>query len=338
VDAPAVDEFADDFFDALATADEWRAVDVAVGLTAAGTPVEEVLLDLVAPAQERIGLLWQAGAWSIAREHAATCINERVIAAVTAPGATRGRRGHVVLSCVAGEWHSLPARLAAEVLRCAGWRVTFLGASVPSAQLVSYIHEQGPDVLALSSTMAVHLPGTRDTVAAARRAGTRVLAGGPGFGPAGRWAHAIGVDAFAACPVEGAAVLDEQRWNPHPTAAPTAGDAEYVALRDYRDRLVRDAMHALVVSPGVAGDPDNPEPDNVAQIVDALAAAVQLCDREVFGAHLRWLDGFLVERTGSSAGVLAVLDVFAAGLRDFPIALECLSYGRMVLAAAEADR
>jgi hypothetical protein len=65
---------------------------------------------------------------------------------------------------------------------------------------------------------------------------------------------------------------------------------------------------------------------------------VQLCDREVFGAHLRWLDAFLVERTGSAAGVLAVLDALAAGLRDFPIALGCISYGRVVLAAAEAER
>jgi methanogenic corrinoid protein MtbC1 len=338
VDPTVVDEFADDFFDALAAADEWRAVDVAVGLTAAGIPVEQVLLDLVAPAQERVGLLWQAGAWSVAREHAATCISERVIGAVTERGASRGERGHVVLSCVAGEWHSLPARLAGEVLRCAGWRVTFLGAGVPSGQVVSYIHEQGPDVVALSCMMAVHLPGTRDTVTAARRGGTRVLAGGPGFGPGGRWAHAIGVDAFAAAPMAAVAVLAEERWNPDPAAAPTAGDAEFVALRDHRDRLVRDAMHTLVVSPGVAGDPDNPEPDNVAQLVDVLAASVQLCDRDLFGEHLRWLDAFLVERTGSAAGVMAVLDVFADGLRDFPIALDCIAHGRAVLAAAEAGR
>jgi methanogenic corrinoid protein MtbC1 len=338
VDAPAVDEFADEFFDALAAADEWRAVDVAVGLAAAGTPVEQILLDLVAPAQERIGLLWQAGAWSVACEHAATCINERVIAAVTARGSARGDRGHVVLSCVAGEWHSLPARLVGEVLRCAGWRVTFLGASVPSAQLVSYIHERSPDVVALSCTMPVHLPGTHRTVTAARRGGTRVLAGGPGFGPAGRWAHAIGVDAFTPTAPHAVTVLAENRWNPDPLAPSTAGDAEYVALRDYRDRLVRDAMHALVVSPGMAGDPDNPEPDNVAQLVDVLGAAVQIGDCDLFGEHLSWLDTFLVERTGSAAGVMAVLDVFAAGLRDFPTALDCVAHGHAVLAAAEAGR
>jgi methanogenic corrinoid protein MtbC1 len=338
VDAPTADEVADDFFDALAAADEWRAVDLAVGLSSAGMPVEEVLLDVVAPAQERVGLLWQSGAWSVAREHAATAINERVIAAVAEPRAGAAAHGHVVLSCLPGEPHALPARLVSEVLRRHGWRVTFLGADVPSGELVSYLAEQEPDVVALSCMMSMHLPGAQRTVTAAQARGTRVLAGGPGFGPAGRWAHAMGVDGYAGTATDALAVLAEGRWAADRIVVPSAGDAEYTALLDLRDRLVRDAMHALVVSPAVAGPADLPEPENVAQLVDVLAAAVQLCDRELLAEHLRWLDVLLVARTGSAAGVLTALDAFDAALPEFPIAQDCIDYGRVVLRAAEAER
>src|SRR3712207_7094162 len=44
----------------------------------------------------------------------------------------RSERGHVVVACLDGEWHALAARIVAEVLRVHGWRVTFLGASVPA--------------------------------------------------------------------------------------------------------------------------------------------------------------------------------------------------------------
>jgi methanogenic corrinoid protein MtbC1 len=338
VDAPAADEFADEFFDALAAADEWRAVDIAVGLVGAGMPVQDVLLDLVGPAQERIGLLWQIGTWSVAREHAATLINDRVVSAVTRPGSGYGGRGHVVLSCLAGEWHALSARLVGEILRCNGWRVTFLGASVPSTQLVSYVQDQGPEVVALSCTMTMHLPGAHRTITAAQRSGTRVLAGGPGFGPDGRWARKLGVDGFAATAAAAVAVLEQGSWVTESATAPAEGETEYVALRDVRDLLVRDALRELVLSPGATGDPDSSESENIGQLVDVLAAAVYMGDRDLFADHLRWLDALLVGRTGSAAGVQSVLEVFAAGLHDFPTAQDCLEHGRAVLVAADAER
>jgi methanogenic corrinoid protein MtbC1 len=338
VAAPIADEFADEFLDALAAADEWRAVELAVALVGAGVPVEEVLLDVVAAAQERIGLLWQAGAWSVARNHAATCIAERVVAAVSRPGGRPGERGHVVLSCLPGEWHALPARLVGEVLRGRGWRVSFLGASVPSSQLVSYVHEQGPDVVALSATMSMHLPGAHRTIGAVRRSGTRVLTGGPGFGADGRWARALGADAFAATAPAAAAVLDGGCWDPAPATAPGVGGPEYAALRERRHPLVRDALRALVLSPGVSGDPEAHESDNVAQLVDVLSAGVYLGDPELFAEHLRWVGALLRARTGSAAGVGSVLAFLAGELHDFPVARDSIARGQEVLATGGVGR
>ena len=189
----AVRAVVDDYLDALGRGDETHAVDLALGFVDAGGSVEDVLLGLVAPVQVRVGERWESGEWSVAQEHAATCIAERVVASLGTRARGQGTRGHVVLSCLDGEWHALPARIVGDVLRLRGWQVTFLGASVPPVHLVSFLQQHGPDVVALSAGLPTHLPAARHTVAAAQRTGTPVLAGGPGFGADGRFARRLGV-------------------------------------------------------------------------------------------------------------------------------------------------
>jgi methanogenic corrinoid protein MtbC1 len=159
--APSVEAATDDYLDALGCGDEARAIALATGLVDAGWSAQEVLLRLVSPAQVRVGQLWQSGGWSVAQEHAATCVAERVVGALSARTRSAGGRGHVVLTCLDGEWHALAARIVGEVLRLHDWRVTFLGASVPPVHLVSFLHQQGPDVVALSAALPTHLPAAR---------------------------------------------------------------------------------------------------------------------------------------------------------------------------------
>jgi methanogenic corrinoid protein MtbC1 len=167
--AEAVRAAADEYLDALGRGDELRAVELVTGLLDAGSSPQELLLELVTPAQMCVGELWESGRWSVAQEHAATCIAERVVAAVGARTRRTGSRGHVVLSCLDGEWHALTARIVGEVLKLHDWRVTFLGASVPPVHLVSFLHQHGPDVVALSATLPIRLPAARQTVVAAQR-------------------------------------------------------------------------------------------------------------------------------------------------------------------------
>jgi methanogenic corrinoid protein MtbC1 len=319
-----------EFMAALGRADEETAVALALALVDAGVPARAVLLELVAGTQEEVGLRWQRGEWSVAREHAATAVNERVVAAVgrrTRPGT----RGHVVLACLDGEWHALPGRIVAEVLRLAGWHVTFLGASVPAGELVSYLHQEGPDVVAVSCALPVHLPAAHRTVVAAQRTGTPVLAGGPGFGADGRWARRLGVDAWAPDAVEAVRLLDELPWpDPEPDQVGDGAGPEYAGLRARRGDLVAAATRVLDGRPA----PGAPEgvldaglEDDLCQAVDFLAAAVYLSDPEVFGGYLGWLADLLDARGTGTDAARAVLAEFHAGLHDFPFAQECLRRG-----------
>ena len=333
--APSVEAVTDDYLDALGCGDEARAVALATGLVDAGCPAQEVLLRLVSPAQVRVGQLWQSGGWSVAQEHAATCVAERVVAALSAaPTRFAGGRGHVVLTCLDGEWHALPARIVGEVLRLHDWRVTFLGASVPPVHLVSFLHQQGPDVVALSAALPTRLPAARHTVVAAQRTGTPVLAGGPGFGADGRFARRLGVDAWAPTAADGVALLDRMPW-PEPTA-PGPGDAgaeaEYLGVRERRGRLVTAAMERLRGrSEPSARLADSALDDDLGQVVEFLAAAIYFVDRGLFADHVGWLAEVAAARGEPGTALPDVLDAFRAELHDFPFAAACLDAGHEVL-------
>ncbi|WP_131763733.1 cobalamin B12-binding domain-containing protein, partial [Actinomadura fibrosa] len=201
--AAAPDGWTEAFWEAVAAGDEYAAADAALAALDGGMDAEGLLLDVIAPAQARLGREWAANRITVAQEHTATAVNERVIGAVAHHPAVRGRRdadgagrrGRVAVACVDGEWHALPARLVAEVLRLRGWHVDYLGAQVPTPHLIAHVHRTGPAVVALSTSIATRLPAAHAAVTACQATGTPVMAGGAAYGADGRYARLLGADA-----------------------------------------------------------------------------------------------------------------------------------------------
>jgi methanogenic corrinoid protein MtbC1 len=111
------------FVDHLARRDRRSAVRQALGLLDTGASVQDLVQGLLGPAQAEVGRRWEANRWSVADEHAATAITDAVLAALAWRIEAAEDQGHVVVTCAEGEWHSLPARMVAEVLRVHGWLV-----------------------------------------------------------------------------------------------------------------------------------------------------------------------------------------------------------------------
>lgn len=313
----------DRYLACLDAADEVAAVDVALGLLEAGVPAQDVLLGLVAPAQAQVGTWWQRNEWSVAQEHAATHVSDRVVAAVGAVSRVTPARGKVVVACMDGEWHALPPRLVAEVLRLDGWDVTFLGASVPAAHLVSYLHRHDPRAVALACALPMRLPHAARMIDACRRTDVPILVGGRGFGPDGRWAAKLGVP-WAADALAAAALLADRRaldalLADRPT---TPVDDEYTALAAARGELIaRCDAHLEAVMPEMArysrAQRDATLTD-LGHIVDTLAAAVFVDDHRLFGEFVEWLGEVLTSRGVPLSSVEQTLDALADRLRDFP--------------------
>lgn len=333
-------------WDAVVAADEFSATDAVLRALDSGTPAEDVLLDVIAPAQARVGREWAANRMSVAQEHAATAINDRVIAALArhrGDSADRPVRGRVTVACVDGEWHALPARLLAEVLRLRGWHVDFLGAQVPAPHLIAHLHRTGPDAVALSSSIATRLPTAHAAITACQATGTPVLAGGAAFGDTGRYAHLLGADAWApdarsaadrladGLPRTGAAVMGHQPIDDLPHLA----DQEYTMVSRSSTALVKETLTALEQSfPAMRGYTARQRQhtaEDLAHIVDFLATALYVDDAELFTGFVAWTAAILTARQVPAHSLHPALDALSARLTDFPRATGLLAQARTTL-------
>ncbi|WP_341716028.1 cobalamin-dependent protein [Micromonospora sp. FIMYZ51] len=325
-----------DYLHCLAEADETTAIEVARRLLDAGLPADRVLLELVAPAQAEVGERWARNEWSVAQEHAATHISERVVAAVAAYADVRPTRGRVVVACMDGEWHALPARLVAEVLRLRGWRVAFLGASVPAAHLVSYLHRQDAEAVALACALPMRLPHAHRMIEACRRSDVPVVVGGRGFGTDGRWARRLGVPWAPDAPTAAELLADERALRANiPARLAHLADDEYAALVRRRPELIDSALAHLAQRLPATRDYTSAQLDSTVSdlgfILDFLAAALYVDDGSLFAEFVTWLIAILDSRGVPAVAVETTLDHYAEALHDSPRAVRYLREGCAVL-------
>lgn len=161
----------------------WRIIEE---MLASGAEPDEILVDLIAPAMADVGSRWEAGALSVADEHAATATAQRVVGRLGPRFARRGRKqGSVVIGAPGGELHALPVSLAADVLRGHGMDVVELGANTP-AESFSEAAAERSDVRAIVVTVtgSGHERAVKATVRAVRDEGTHVpiIVGGSATG------------------------------------------------------------------------------------------------------------------------------------------------------------
>lgn len=183
-----------DYLGSLGRADATDAVDVLQRALDRGVPRSVLVRDVIARGQRALGSRSAAGDLTLGQENAATIVAEEVLSAitprrpVTSTSATR-----VVLACAEGEWHTLPARLAAALAGSDDLDIIMLGGGVPAADLGASLRVMSPDVLALSVTLRSNLVGAYRCIRAARAEGVRVVVGGAAWGATQRRAARFGV-------------------------------------------------------------------------------------------------------------------------------------------------
>ena len=208
------------YVDALGRSSMRDAIRLVADLAGSGVPLDRIVGQVLAPAQVEVGRMWELGRWSVAQEHTATGITEVALqTAVLSAGVRMPDEGQpsMVLACADGEWHSLSARMAADVLRAEGVDVRYVGASLPSESLRDFLAVQAPTALGLSCSTAMTLVGARETVTEAHAVGVPVVVAGSAFGSRGSRAEAIGADAWVAEPVAAVEVL--RTWTAEPPAS-----------------------------------------------------------------------------------------------------------------------
>lgn len=181
---PALGDLSGPFLLALLGGDESAVESLVSRSRSRGADTAVVVRDLVMPALCEVGRMWTRGEASIAEEHLATALVSRVLARSSGcPRAGLSRSRRIVFACLAGEFHELGIRFLADVARESGWDAESLGANVPREALVRFVAQRTPEALALSISLAGHVPEAARTIAEVRAAapGITVLVGGLAF-------------------------------------------------------------------------------------------------------------------------------------------------------------
>ena len=205
----------DDFLDALKRGDRRAATFIVDAALDAGAELREIYIDVVQPAMREIGRLWQENELTVAEEHLATAISQSVMSRTFERVFVwrDSRTPFLVAACADDERHQIGLRMLCDLLEMEGWETSYLGASVPIESLVDFVQKHQPDAVAISATIAPHIPRVRaaiDALRAAHLAKQPVVAvGGRAFLTDPSLAVRVGADLTAADAADAVRVLDE---------------------------------------------------------------------------------------------------------------------------------
>ena len=171
---------------ALLAGDRARCTALVEELLAADVGLKDLYVHLFQRALYQVGELWEHQRVSVAVEHLATAITERLLTLVQAQLFSGATREHsIIIACVANEYHDLGGRMVADLCELQGWRGYFLGADTPLPDLLRLIEEQRPSLVGLSLSIYFSLPALLEALDAVTAAhpDLPILVGGQAF----RW-------------------------------------------------------------------------------------------------------------------------------------------------------
>lgn len=136
-----------------------------------GNPsIEAVYEDLFKPALYSVGQLWERNQISVATEHMATAIVEGIMNSLFEQLVVGKSLNHsVVLACVENEKHQVGIKMVGDIFEKKGWDSYFLGAGIPTSELIRFIQQAQPNLLAISFSVYFNLPNLLEMLSRLRK-------------------------------------------------------------------------------------------------------------------------------------------------------------------------
>lgn len=156
----------------------------------------EVLL----PTQREIGQLWHLGEVSVSEERLVSETTREVMTLIVnrlAPIADSNRV--VIAASVAGNAHDIGLRAVANLFRLAGWRVIFLGADMPIAEIAPAAQYFDARLVVLSATLTTQIGALAESIGLIKQVESAppVLVGGLALEDSNDLWRELGADAYA---------------------------------------------------------------------------------------------------------------------------------------------
>lgn len=148
---------------------------------AASLGVQGVLRQLVGPLAETVGDMWREGIITAAHEHFASEVIRAFLNNLARPFGGNEGGASLVVATPSGQLHELGALIVCAVATNLGWRVTYLGASLPAIEISGVAMQKQARAVALSLVYPEDdsgLPGELETLREALPPDVAMLVGG----------------------------------------------------------------------------------------------------------------------------------------------------------------
>ena len=157
---------------------------IAKNFLAENPSIKDLYEDVFKEALYEVGRLWEANKITVATEHLATAITEGILNELYGELDIPEKSTHkVVLACVDGESHQVGVKMVADVFEMNGWESYFLGTGIPITELVKFIQQKEPTVVAISLSIFFNYRNLVEMIAVLKSEfpNLTIIVGGQGF-------------------------------------------------------------------------------------------------------------------------------------------------------------
>jgi len=109
-----------------------------------------LLHQVIAPLTQRLGESWREGSLTAAHEHMATWVLRLFLGRVSKPFALNGIAPLLVVATPAGQLHEMGAVMVSAAASDSGWKVNYLGGSLPATDIAGVAIQNAARAVALS--------------------------------------------------------------------------------------------------------------------------------------------------------------------------------------------
>lgn len=259
-------------------------------------PWESVLTDLIFPGLAEIGEGWYASDISVQQEHYASELAARKLQSLidSAPEAFHPKKA--LISCPAGEFHTIALLALNLLLRYRGWETIYLGADVPLTQLEESLNSIQPSLVIMTAARLKTCAALLDTSQSLRDQGTPLVYSGHVFTEIPQLIDRIPGTYLGSDLEDAVAKIEKLLSDPEPSADPPAPPNPYQDLIEQLvDQLpfLESAVHFQSTEKKQLQIPSNVIRDVNEYLFDDLLAALKLGDIRLLKPNISWVNGLL---------------------------------------------
>ena len=116
-------------------------------------------LRVIVPLIQHVGTEWERGTMRVAHEHCATSVIRTLLGSFVHAHSQTNNAPVLIVTTPPGQLHELGALIAAAAASDRGWKVIYLGPSLPPEEIAGAFHQCKADALALSIIYPADDPG-----------------------------------------------------------------------------------------------------------------------------------------------------------------------------------